>query len=183
LNVEDANRMVLGRSYTIDELINRMISRSDNEAANLLDINIDILELRNILQAILFEQTHTDDTTNFLSVKNYASFFRILFNASYLNKTMSEKALSYLAILDFPAGIAAGIPKGIPEATKFGYRKFMKDDILQLHDCGIIYYPAHPYLLCVMTRGTNLGKLTEIIRDISFCTFSNVDSQVKGTNN
>ena len=37
----------------------------------------------------------------------------------------------------------------------------------QLHDCGIIYYPGNPYLLCVMTRGDSFGELSSTIRDIS----------------
>jgi len=44
-----------------------------------------------------------------LTLSAYASYFRVLFNASYLNEEMSEKALRYLAHSVFRNGMAAGI--------------------------------------------------------------------------
>lgn len=37
----------------------------------------------------------------------------------------------------------------------------------ELHDCGIIYYPERPYLLCVMTEGNDLNELAGVIQNIS----------------
>ena len=37
----------------------------------------------------------------------------------------------------------------------------------ELHDCGIVYYPEHPYFLCVMTRGGDRPKLAAAIADVS----------------
>jgi hypothetical protein len=47
----------------------------------------------------------------------------------------------------------------------------------QLHDCGIIYYPGNPYLLCVMTRGTDWSALEKTIQTISAMTYKEVDSR------
>ena len=45
----------------------------------------------------------------------------------------------------------------------------------QLHDCGIIYHPLKPYLLCVMTRGEKIADLENAIRDISKWIFERVN--------
>ena len=37
----------------------------------------------------------------------------------------------------------------------------------ELHDCGIIYYPNHPYFLCVMTKGADFPVLAGVIREVS----------------
>ena len=112
-----------------------------------------------------------------INVKKYASFFRILFNASYLTKEMSNKALGLLSKADFDEGLVAGVPPGVPTAQKFGESK-SPDNQKQFHDCGIIYYPNHPYLLCVMTKGNAYEKLAPAIRDISRSTFEEVDRQM-----
>ena len=48
-------------------------------------------------------------------------------------------------------------------------------EIKQLHDCGIVYYPKHPYLLCVMTRGDSFEYLDDTIRDISHLVYQEVN--------
>ena len=40
-------------------------------------------------------------------------------------------------------------------------------NIRQLHDCGIIYYPNNTYLLCIMTRGKDFKQLESVIAGIS----------------
>jgi len=144
-----------------------MIAYSDNEAKNLLFLNLreDILDqvCADLNIAILDFRTKED----FISIKDYASFFRILYNASYLNRKMSEKALEILTEVDFNEGLLAGLPRGIKVAHKFGERENAVTGVAQLHECGIIYYKRSPYLLGVMTRGKNLNNLKDILRDIS----------------
>ena len=45
-----------------------------------------------------------------------------------------------------------------------------------LHDCGIIYHPEHPYFLCVMTQGPSIEMLEGVIARISEKVFDFVDS-------
>jgi beta-lactamase class A len=157
----------LGQTYTVDDLIGRMIKYSDNEAMFLLRAQFD---------KTLFDQLYTDlqisppndaVSDDFMMVKTYASFFRILYNASYLSPAMSEKALSLLSQITFDKGIVAGVPNNIPVAHKFGERIYTDNQEHQLHDCGIVYHPTDPYLLCVMTRGTDFNVLTSVIKDLS----------------
>jgi len=102
----------------------------------------------------------------------------MLYNASYLNKELSEKALQYLSEVDFKQGLVSGVPQGIVVAHKFGEKVFGSSaEIKQLHDCGIVYYPRHPYLLCVMTRGASFEYLDDTIRQISSLVYQEVDAQ------
>ena len=110
---------------------------------------------------------------DFMTVKGYASFFRILYNASYLNKEMSNKALELLSKAEFAKGLTAGVPKDIVVAHKFGERTHGPEK--QLHDCGIIYFPHRSYILCVMTRGDRWENLTSIIRTVSRIVYDEVE--------
>src|SRR5207248_2823209 len=94
-----------------------------------------------------------------VSVVTYSSFFRVLYNASYLTRDDSQKALALLAGVDYKDGLVAGVPASVPIAHKFGERETTGDTTKQLNDCGIVYYPSHPYLLCVMTRGDSMPVL------------------------
>ena len=158
------------QKYTIDELIRRMIIYSDNQAYEILLNHID---------NPLLVQTFTDlgidisagfsnPSGNIISVKSYAAFFRILFNASYLNQEMSEKLLSLLSQVEYQNALVRGVNN--PEITishKFGERTFEATGEKQLHDCGIVYYPQKPYLICIMTRGQDFSKLSSAIAQLS----------------
>lgn len=59
----------------------------------------------------------------------------------------------------------------------FGEKSDASEGTVQLHDCGIVYYPRHPYLLCVMSKGPNFELRDDVIANISQITFSEVDRQ------
>lgn len=165
------------QSYSIDELLNRMIIYSDNNAKNLLLDNIDSQKIDAVygdLGILLPPETLADD---YMSVKEYAALFRILYNGSYLSRENSEKALKILSQSDFKVGLLAGVPEGIKVAHKFGERE-LENGVNQLHDCGIIYYPNHPYLLCVMTRGDKLEVLPGVIAQISRIVYGEISTTV-----
>jgi len=165
-NILPAKTATPGLSYTIDELLTYMIEYSDNSAANTLLANIPENDLANIYTDFNLKVPGSGDTENFMTVTEYSSFFRILYNASYLNRDMSEKALEMLALSQFNQGIKSGLPSNIKVADKFGERIF--NDTKQLHDCGIIYLNNNNnYLLCVMTKGDDFKKMETTISDIS----------------
>ena len=158
------------QTYTIDELIDRMIIYSDNQAYELLQTYIDnklIVKTYTDL-GIDLTDAYSDPNGNILSVKYYASFFRILFNASYLDKEMSEKALNLLSQVKYKNGLVKGINNpSIEIAHKFGERTYESNGEKQLHDCGIVYFPNKPHLVCIMTRGTDFSKLSTTIVEIT----------------
>jgi len=147
----------IGEEYTIDELLTRMIVNSDNQALFLLRKNISQEQINEITLDLGVTTPITNTPDDFMSVKSYASLFRILYNASYLEKNSSEKALSLLAKTKFDKGLVAGVSKNIIVSHKFGEAE-IQSGVKQLHDCGIVYYPRHPYLVCIMTRGNDYEK-------------------------
>jgi beta-lactamase class A len=169
------------QSYTVEDLLSRMLGYSDNNASDLLIRNMNIPILNEVYGdlGVVLPKNNGTEISDYITVKQYANFFRILYNASYLNREMSEKALSFLALANFSQGLKAGIPAGVVIAQKFGERDFTDDTgksvQKELHDCGIIYYPGHPYLLCVMTKGTDFDGLAGTISDISSTVYKYID--------
>jgi beta-lactamase class A len=163
-----------GKQYPISYLIYRMIAYSGNNSYSLLVQAMD----KNFLQTIYgdlkvnFPEIYGNGTETSLSAKSFATFFRILYNATYLNHTMSEKALELLAKTNFTKGLVAGVPGDVTVAHKFGERTVHLNstgEVLyrELHDCGIVYDQKRPYTICVMTHGHNFNNLEKVISAIS----------------
>lgn len=154
-----------GKKYSIDQLLRAMIVSSDNNAMATLITGLPLHIQDQVYKDLGLKAPGAEDVQDFMTVKEYASFFRILYNASYLSKEYSEKALQLLSQVEFKDGIAAGVPASVPVAHKFGERTF-DGSAKQLHDCGIVYLTDRPYLLCIMTRGEDYNNLTEAIEEI-----------------
>ncbi|MFA6518280.1 MAG: serine hydrolase [Candidatus Shapirobacteria bacterium] len=174
-NFQPETKLELNQTYSVEELLKRMIIYSDNVAYELLEKSIDNQEIVKTYSdlGIDISKGFSDPGGNIISVKDYASFFRILYNASYLNQTNSEKLLSLLSQSTFNQGLTAVTPKNIKSSHKYGERKF-DTSLKQLHDCGIVYHPQKPYLICIMTRGQDFNKLSATIRGIADLVYKQV---------
>lgn len=175
-----------GGTYTILEMIEKMIIYSDNNAFFLLNSH---------LKEGVLESTYKDlnisfpaDMTavpDFVSAKDFSYFFRVLRNSTYLTPDLSEKALGILSQTDFKEGLVSGVAEGIDVVHKFGLRTdFVNGDSAagvekrELHDCGYIYHKKNPYLLCVMTKSNDtLAQAEEAIKNISAAVYSVVESK------
>jgi beta-lactamase class A len=173
-NILPQKMVKAGEEYTVEELITYMIKYSDNIAANTLLVNIPKDDLTDIYTDFNLAIPGSDGSENYMTVTDYSSFFRILYNASYLDREMSEKALKILATSTFTQGLTANLPSNIKVSHKFGERVF--EGKKQLHDCGIVYLTNKNYLLCIMTRGDNFTKMENTIANISKNIFDNVNS-------
>ncbi|MBI5200178.1 MAG: serine hydrolase [Elusimicrobia bacterium] len=168
--------MAPGSTRTVSELVSQMIRRSDNTAMAMLVQKVGVEGIHRLYDE-LGVLVPADGVPDELTVRDYASIFRILFNGSYLDRRYSERALEVLAQSEFSEGLAAPLPRSIPVAHKFGERRLGKLAEQQLHDCGIVYYPKVPYVLCVMTRGEDIDRLASAIRAVSGAVFEEVSKQ------
>ena len=176
LQTNPQSTLVIGKAYTARALLEEMIIKSDNQAALLLHLWLPKKYQEDLYTLLGIEPSIINDPLASISVKQYSIFFRILFNSSFLSQEYSEYALSLLTRTEFNEGLRATVPTKIPIAHKFGMRN-VNNTTQQLHDCGIVYYPKHPYLLCIMTRGSEIEVLTKIIQDISGFVYRTIDAE------
>ncbi len=171
----EKSKLEAGKLYAIEDLINAMIIDSDNGATILLLANINQRTLNELYAVLGIE--NAEETM--ISPRAYSLFFRILYSATYLSKSMSEQALSLLSKTTFREGIVAGLPERTVVAHKFGEHIQPANGGIghvELHDCGIVYTEKSPYFLCVMTKGKNIEPLKGVIKNISGLVYRNYKS-------
>lgn len=91
--------------------------------------------------------------------------FKALYSAGYLKRRASDSALSLLTQTVFREGLVKELPASRIVAHKFG--EAGNDQIHELHESGIIYLDNNPYMITVMSRGTDWNTLSGILGHIS----------------
>jgi beta-lactamase class A len=176
-DIKSAVHLIPGNSYTIAQLIEHMIRYSDNNAADMLTQHLrdtnNLLAYTSVFGDLGVDPSVLSKYTDNMSVQAYSMFLRALYNATYLNREDSERALRLLSETDFSEGIESGVPNSILVAEKFGEVKMTDSSGVQLgkeiNNCGIVYYPDHPYLLCIMTKGegNDIKGLESVVAGVS----------------
>ena len=169
--IKPAEVMEKGKSYTIADLIRRMIIYSDNNALQILSNNLSLTKFQEAYTDLGIDYPPNSGTSDLFSPKSYAFFYRVLYNATYVSQDLSENALKLLAQTTYDKGIRTGVPAEIKVAHKFGERIVQTFNgsysQVQFHDCGIVYYRQNNYLLCIMTKGKNLEKQENALGEIA----------------
>ncbi len=172
-----SSNLLVDQVYTVRNLLEEMIIHSDNKSMWALTnwIPVDLYKQVNKDLGITIPDIKTPE--DFLSVKEIATFFRILYNASYLDRDTSEYALELLSRVDFDKWLRMWVPANIDISHKFGERGYTDEKwkyIRQLHDCGIVYYKKYPYLACIVTRGDNFDTNATVIGTTSKIIFEEI---------
>jgi beta-lactamase class A len=173
-NLGDLDRMEEGAAYTFEELLERMIVRSDNHAKDLVLTDVDPREVDGFLAMAGFG-VHQGEEQALLDARGYASLFRMLYGSTLLSRASSEFALSLLSRGRWPDGLRRDLPDNVLVASKFGvHRGTPQAGGTQLHECGIVYGPSRPYVICVLTRSTesNVAQLADIIARVSHLVYA-----------
>lgn len=160
---------------TIRRLMEEMLQNSDNTAAELLFDKIPPLERDDIYYHIGI--SNPEDIANSVpgkqlftkvSSKDLANMFRTLYNSTYLATSSSNYILDLLTQTKFDKLVSTSIPKNIKVAHKIGnYFNADPNRPKQYHDCGITYFPEHPYLYCVMTVTFDADLSQKLITETS----------------
>lgn len=168
-----------GSTITVQEAITQMLVNSDNTAKNVLGhllTNDDVLNVFNSLDIPL----DTQNESPVVSAKNYSSILKSLYFSSYLTAHDSNEILNILTKSHFNDEIAKPIPQTIPVAHKIGVLDIADNNSTPLYDdCGIIYIPERPYILCIMTKAKQQNALP-YMQDLSKIIYTYV-SQVNQT--
>lgn len=99
------NQLKVGQSYSVRELLEEMMINSNLTATEILLKKIPYSFLTQVDTDLGVFLPGEEDIRDTISLKEYSSFFRILYGASYLSPSSSQFALSLLTKSDFPDGI------------------------------------------------------------------------------
>lgn len=172
--IDPAKTLKIGEKYTLFNLIERAVINSDNVAAFLLESFDMDASLKSVVREMDISISPKIAPYRDMTVKEYAGFFRILYNATYLNRVSSNTALEILSRATQNKALRAGVPETFVVSHKFGEFVSLDQKDLIYNDCGIIYLPKTPYLLCVSTTGNSYPVQIESIKKISSFVFSEV---------
>lgn len=173
-NYGDLWKVANGDSLTVRRLLQDMLDNSDNTAARIFLDKLTIAEKENVYYHIGLadpEKPSASDPTQpenaTFSAKDLATVFRSLYNATYLTTKSSNYILDLLTKTKFDAVIPSAVPSNVRVAHKIG--NYFNSDTTRpknYHDCGITYYPGHPYLYCIMTQTYEPETAEKIISDL-----------------
>ncbi len=158
--------LVIGKSYKVKELILSMIADSNNDATNMLSPLNDIRSYQKLFSELGIEIPEAEDLFYRMSPLDYAKFFRVLYNATYLIHENSQYAMEILLRSKFNEAFTKYLPSHAKVAHKFGER-FTEGSLQQFHEAGIVYSGGSSYVLVIMTEGKNHEELKEAVARIS----------------
>lgn len=149
----------VGAEITPRQAAELALVESDNTANNLVKgVSATQLQEEEKILKSLDVKTITGENASIDAI-SYSSFLRCLYNVCYLNRGDSQELLGFLERNHF-RGIADGVPKNIKIADKIGVAPDTHSD------CGIVYLPDKPYILCVMLQLPK-GQYEIVMKEVS----------------
>jgi len=169
--------MPKGKKFTLRQLIQLMVSDSDNTAANILIKKLGFkylnrffkkegLKNTKINRYVLDLSSREKGIENYISAKDTAFILEEIYRGRMVDKKSSEEMMSNLLKQKVKDRICRYLPKNVETAHKTGTIKGI------VHDCGIIFIPSEkasgkvkehgsltgfidkrPLLICCLTEG------------------------------
>ena len=161
------NPLIPGNEYTVRELIDAAIADSNNDAVTLLFEVFDKKLYADMFSEIGIPIPELTDTYYQFTATDFSKFFRILYNATYLNHDNSEYCMNLLLRCNFKKGISRDLPASVRVAHKFGERYTADAKLTQFHEAGVVYAGGKPYVISIMTEGLNHDQLMDCVARIS----------------
>jgi len=158
-----------GANISLAEAARLAIQESDNTASFIVADNISQDDFNFVYGGLDIPQT-LDKQTPITTPQEYSSILKALFFSSILNLDDSQYILSLMTNSKFSDMLPAGVPKNVPVAHKIG---LIDKEIYQ--DCGIVYVPQRPYILCVVSK-SDIKTARQRISDISKTVYDYVTS-------
>jgi len=128
LALHDSNNTAID---IVKRIINPLLT-SDTDVVSSLDV--------------AYTNTGSDPSTRVfqISARSYGSIMKCLYYSCFLNPKDSQEVLTDLIGSAGQNELAAGVPSGVQVAHKIGSAQNRQSD------CGIVYQPKQPYLVCTM---------------------------------
>lgn len=159
-----------GTNLSVKELIKLTLIESDNTAYNALASELTERELGEVYEGLDIELNLQGEIL-LVSPKSYSSIFRSLYLSSFLSEENSNLILDILTQTPFSDKIDAGVPDNVKVAHKIGVFEIKERPENAYIDCGIVYVPDRPYILCIFVNDSNeqaqkhMSEISEMIYD------------------
>ena len=166
----DSLRLQADQSYSVRELARRMIVYSDNYAYQLVAQAGAGEGISRLLYDLSADQTLEDERL-YYDAHTVATVLRALYHRSLISGPRSEFALDLLSKSRYSNGLRRYLPPEALVASKFGFYEDLGPTgyTRQFHECGIVYRPPAPYVVCVLTASDQATPvaLQEIVAHVS----------------
>lgn len=144
LESSNINTRPVGTKFTVRELLEELLIRSDNTAYGIFVRSVPKSEIIAVREAIGLDNLF--DKTGEITSKEYSRLMRSLYTANYLNRENSEYLLELLNRAEFKDFLRDPVPDTTPFPHKYG----MGPSNNTYNDSGIVYLVNRPYLITVM---------------------------------
>lgn len=134
----------IGTKFTVRELLEELLVRSDNTAYRILGRNVPESEIVAVKEALGLEDLF--DAEGEVTAREYTRILRSLYTASYLNRKHSQFLLDILNRAEWKDFLRQSVPESVPFPHKYG----ADAERNTFSDSGIVYIPQRPYLITVM---------------------------------
>ncbi|MFC1514941.1 serine hydrolase [Candidatus Omnitrophota bacterium] len=148
-----------GTAYTYLELVELMVSKSDNTASNILikklgfdylNLSFARLGLKNtaINRLVMDLESRKKGIDNLVSASDLGLLFEKIYRGQLIDQDASLRMLEFLSKQKVNDRIPRYLPKSVTIAHKTGTIRGI------VHDAGIVLANDEDYLLCVLTEGS-----------------------------
>ncbi len=168
-----------GKAFTIEDLISRMITKSDNTATNMLINHLGFDTLNRYFKKLGLKNTNLsremmDFKKRKQGIENYTTAGEIsrlleqIYRGKFLNLQISQQCVEILAGQKVKDRIPKKLPDEVVVAHKTGLENFI------CHDAGIVYTDKGNFLITVLVKHPNktAQKAKSLIADISLLTYN-----------
>lgn len=167
---DDSDREVyanVGRTMTLRQLNEAMITVSSNFATNLLIERLDVGKIRatvsklggggmKVLRGVEDQKAFDKGLNNETTARALLVLLERIANGTAVSKASDAGMIEVLKRQKFRDAIPAGVPPGVAVAHKTGSITRIQ------HDAGVVYGPR-PYTLVVLVRGIQDGKRAQAL--------------------
>ncbi len=135
-----------GASLNLGDAVKAALQQSDNTASLVLADQLSDDDFMYVYEGLDI-QPETENKSPIITANQYSSILRSLYFSSILTNNDSEYILDLMTKTDFHDMLPSGVPDNVPVAHKIGLI-----DKQIYSDCGIVYVPNRPYLLCIISK-------------------------------
>lgn len=162
-----------GTKIKASEAISLALSQSDNTAAKVIARQVDDQDFQAVYQALdITFQTGSGGAIT--TTRDYSKSLKALYFASVINRDHSNQILMDLSRSSFNDKLVAGLPSGTLVSHKIGDYRDAKNN-KAYYDCGLVYLPKRPYLLCMASIGDQ-NTARSRMKDFSKAVFDYVNN-------